>query len=271
MIQLGHLVVEGGEERKMAVELLELQKESVAVRLDGYDLNYVNAIRRYIMSEMPTLAIEDVVVVENSSLIYDEIIAHRLGLVPLKTPKKYLEQEGVQLMMVLDAKAEGGTRTVYSGELVSVEDKEVYPISTEIPLLKLTKGQSIKIEAYAKLGSGKNHSKFSPVSRATVKPTPIVKIINSTTNKMNDIVDSCPRGVFYIKDGKLAVTDEDACTFCMECTKVDPESVEIQEKYNSYILSIESIGQHEARDVLIMGIDLIQRNLEELKEKVMAL
>ncbi len=255
----------------MAAELLELQKGNLTVRLNGFDLNYVNAIRRYIMSELPTLAIEDVVVVENSSLIYDEIIAHRLGLVPLKTPKKYLNQEGVQLMMVLDAKAESGTRTVYSGELVSVEDKEVYPISTEIPLLKLSKGQSVKIEAYAKLGSGKNHSKFSPVSRATVKPTPAVKIINASTNKMNDIVDACPRGVFYIKDGQLAVSNEDACTFCMECTKVDPESVEIKEKPDSYILSIESVGQYDAKDILIMGIDLIQRDLGELKEKVMAL
>ncbi len=262
---------EEGEELKLAVELLESQKGGLSIRIDKYDLNYANAIRRYIMSEVPTLAIEDVVVVENSSLIYDEIIAHRLGLVPLKTPKKYLEQAGVQLMMVLDAKAEEGTRTVYSGELVSVEDKEVYPISTEIPLLKLAKGQSIKIEAYARLSSGKRHSKFSPVSKATVKPSPLVNVINDSTDKMKEIVEVCPRNVFYVKDGKLAVADEDACTFCMECIKVDPASVEIKEKYNSYILSIESIGQHEARDVLMMGIDLIQRDLGELMEKVMAL
>ncbi|MEM0123494.1 MAG: DNA-directed RNA polymerase subunit D [Conexivisphaerales archaeon] len=255
----------------MAAKLLESQGGSLSIRIDEYDLNYANAIRRYIISEVPTLAIEDVVVIENSSLIYDEIIAHRLGLVPLKTPKKYLEQAGAQLMLVLDAKAEGGTRTVYSGELVSVEDKEVYPVSTEIPLLKLAKGQSIKIEAYARLGSGKKHSKFSPISKATVKPSPLVNVINDSTDKMKEIVDSCPRSVFYVKEGKLAVADEDACTFCMECVKVDAGSVEIKEKYNSYILSIESIGQHEARDALMMGINLIQRDLGELAEKVMAL
>ena len=255
----------------MAVELLELQKGNLTVRITGFDLSYINAIRRYIMSEVPTLAIDDVVVVENTSLIYDEVIAHRLGLVPLKTPKKYLDQGDAQLMLVLDAKADNGTRTVYSGELVSVEDKDVYPISSEIPLLKLARGQSVKIEAYARLGSGKTHSKFSPVSKAVVKPSPEVKIINSATKKMKEIVDACPRGVFYIRDGQLAVSNEDACTYCMECTKVDPESVEIKEKPNSYILSIESVGQYDAKDILIIGAELIQRDLEELKKKVMEL
>jgi DNA-directed RNA polymerase subunit D len=270
MIQLGRLAVEEEEERKMTVEVLNSQKDSISLRVDGYDLNYPNAIRRYIMSEVPTLAIEDVVIVENSSLIYDEIIAHRLGLVPLKTPKKYLDQGNAQLMMVLDAKANEGTRTVYSGELVS-EDKEVYPTSTEIPLLKLAKGQSVKIEAYAKLGSGKIHSKFSPTSKATVKPSPVVNILNGSTEKMKEIVDSCPRGVFSIKDGKLVVVDENSCTFCMECIKTDPTSVEIKEKYNSYILSVESIGQYDVDDVLMLGIDLILRDLGALKEKVVSL
>ena len=84
-------------------------------------------------------------------------------------------------------------------------------------------------------------------------------------------MDSCPRGVFSIKNGKLVVVDENSCTFCMECIKVDPASVEIKEKYNSYILSVESIGQHDVDDVLMLGIDLILRDLGALKEKVVSL
>ena len=53
------------------------------------------------------------------------------------------------------------TRTVFSGDLVS-EDREIHPTATLYPIVKLAAGQSVKLEAYAKLGRGKEHAKWQP-------------------------------------------------------------------------------------------------------------
>mgnify|MGYP001772734758 FL=1 len=252
----------------MTVEALQVDKLNATLKIEGYPLDLVNALRRYAMSEVPTLAIEDVVIIENNSMVYDEIIAHRLGLIPLKTPKKYLEAEDAQLMMVLDVSADNSTRTVYSGDLVSVEDKEVKPTSNEIPIIKLGPKQNIKLEAYVRLGNGKKHSKYSPTSKSVVKPTPEIFIKNPKTEKAKQIVESCPRGVFDLKEGELVIKDLYACTYCEECLKVDRENIVIKEKPDSYIFSVESVGQLDAKDIVLEGINLIIKHLDEAEKKV---
>lgn len=121
------------------------------------------------------MAIDDVVILENSSVLYDEILSHRLGMVPLKTDlERYILPEkcdcgtplGCQkcrVLLVLDASAHEKTRTVYSGDLVS-EDREISPISASIPIVKLAPGQTVKLEAYARLGRGKEHAKWQPAT-----------------------------------------------------------------------------------------------------------
>ncbi|MDP8023127.1 MAG: DNA-directed RNA polymerase subunit D [Nitrososphaeria archaeon] len=252
----------------MTVEVLEKDKLNLTIKVEGYPLDLVNGLRRYAMSEVPTLAIEDVVFIENSSLVYDESLAQRLGLVPLKTPKKYLDMEDAQLMLVLDASAEDSVRTVYSGDLVPVEDKEVKPVSNEIPILKLAPKQNIKLEAYARLGKGKKHSKYSPTSKAIVKPTPVINIKNPKTENAKKIVDSCPRNVFEITDGNLIAKNPYSCTYCEECLKVDKESLEITEKPGSYIFGVESIGQLEAKDIVIESANLIIKDLDEIEKRL---
>jgi DNA-directed RNA polymerase subunit D len=125
------------------------------------------------MIEVPVMAIDDVVIIENSSALYDELISHRLGLVPLKTDldlfvlpelckcESSLGCVNCRVLLVLDVEAEDKPLTVYSGDLVSDGDI-VKPTSINIPILKLGPKQKIKLEAYAKLGQGKTHAKWIP-------------------------------------------------------------------------------------------------------------
>ncbi len=251
----------------MPASIISKDKDSIRLRIDGYPLSAVNALRRYAMSEVPVLAVDDVVIIENSSLMYDESLANRLGQVPLRTPRKYLDAGEGQVMLVLDAYAEGGTRTVYSSELIAVEDKEVKPVSGEIPILRLTKGQNIKLEAYARLGKGKEHSKFSPTSKSVVKPTPLVVIKNKNPKNAKAIVSSCPRNVFAIEGGELVVKDQYSCTFCMECLKVSGD-IEIKETPGSYILDIESIGQLDPDVIALKSAEILLRDLDEFNKAV---
>lgn len=157
------------------VKVLEQSDERVALQLEGIDRSYANAVRRFCISEVPSMAIDDIVILENSSVLYDEILAHRLGMIPLKTDlERYVLPErcdcgsplGCQkcrVLIVLDAVAKDKPRTVISGDLVS-EDRDVIPTSQSIPIVKLAAGQSVKLEAYARLGRGKEHAKWQPAT-----------------------------------------------------------------------------------------------------------
>lgn len=143
-------------------------------------MQYINAIRRLSISEVPTLAIDDVVILENSSVMHDEAIAHRVGLIPLRTDlnrfvmphdcdcKSTLGCSKCRVLLVLDSEANEKTKVVTSGELLS-EDELVKPVSRDIPIIALAPNQKLKFEAYARLGVGKDHAKWQPTSAAIVK------------------------------------------------------------------------------------------------------
>ena len=163
-----------------SVELLEKGDERISVKFKNVPREYVNALRRLAISEVPTLAIDDVVMIDNSSVVHDEAVAHRLGMIPLRTDlkrfvmphdcdcKSTLGCSKCRVLLVLDSEATERTRIVTSGELKS-EDEEVKPVSNEIPILALAPGQKVKFEAYARLGNGKSHAKWQPTSSAVVK------------------------------------------------------------------------------------------------------
>jgi DNA-directed RNA polymerase subunit D len=163
----------------LKVKVLEEAPNAVILQFEGLDRSYANAVRRFCIAEVPAMAIDDVVILENSSVLYDEILAHRLGMVPVKTDlERYNLPEDCdcgnplgchkcRVLFVLDAKGKDKVSTVYSGDLVS-EDREVRPVSESIPLVKLAQGQSVKLEAYARLGKGKEHAKWQPCTVAVL-------------------------------------------------------------------------------------------------------
>ena len=163
-----------------SVNILERADEKIVIKFNNVPRQYVNAIRRTSISEVPTLAIDDVVILENSSVMHDEAIAHRLGLIPLLTNldrfvmphecdcKSTLGCSKCRVLLVLDSEANEKTKVVTSGELVS-EDELLKPVSKDIPIITLAPGQKLKFEAYARLGIGRDHAKWQPTSAAIVK------------------------------------------------------------------------------------------------------
>jgi len=162
------------------VDVLERTDERVVIKFNNISRQYINAIRRIAISEVPTLAVDDVVILENSSVMHDEAVAHRLGLIPLRTElhRFVMPQEcdcqstlgcsKCRVLLVLDSEAMEKTKIVTSGELLS-EDEVVKPVSKDIPIVVLAPSQKLKFEAYARLGVGKDHAKWQPTSAAVVK------------------------------------------------------------------------------------------------------
>lgn len=209
-----------------AIKILESSDSRIKVSIKGVDRVYANALRRFAISEVPCMAIDDVVIQQNSSVLYDEILAHRLGLIPLSTDLKgyVLPQDcscktdlgcsKCRVLLVLNAVATDEVKTIYSGDLRS-EDDSVKPYVDNIPIVKLAPDHEIKLEAYAKLGKGRDHAKWQPVSVSTLTDTddpstfnltlestgslPASEILSEATNilntKLNEITESIKESV----------------------------------------------------------------------------
>ena len=260
----------------MEIETIEKDDMSLRLLIRGTDVPFINALRRIILAEVPCMAIDEVVMIENSSILQDEIIAHRLGLVPLKTDldSYNLPEEcpcksdfGCNLCRVsltLDTEAKEGTRTVYSGELVS-ENPDIVPVSDNIPLLKLAKEQNLKLEAYARLGKGKNHAKWQPVSTCTYKYFPQINI-GKQCNACGKCVEICPKKVLTKVGGKLEIRDLMACTLCQDCMDVcpmKPPAIEVSWKEDTFIFNLESTGVLSPERIVRAAVKILNEQLKE--------
>jgi len=146
----------------LSLNIISQNEQKVSVKLKGIPLQYANALRRICLNGVPIYAIDTVDMMANSSVMADEGIAHRLGLIPLKTELSAVEQdnESDKVMFTLDSGETTETRTVLSGELKSLDDV-IKPVSDDIPIVTLAPGQRLKLEAYARLGRGTEHAKWN--------------------------------------------------------------------------------------------------------------
>jgi len=214
-----------------------------------------NAIRRY-MNQIPVLAVDEVEISRNDSPLYDETIAHRIGLIPIKTDKSVNEKK----ILKLDVKEEG---IVYSGELKG-DLKIVYE---RIPITTLNKGQELNISATVKKGKGEDHAKFSPglmFYRNVVE-------IKLDKDCPKEVVNICPKKVFDFKEDNVVVKDSsecDMCEACIEvCRKYEKDSIKLIPT-KELVISLESFGQINVEDILKKSIEILKKDLVEISKKI---
>ncbi|MBT3743399.1 MAG: DNA-directed RNA polymerase subunit alpha [Thaumarchaeota archaeon] len=156
----------------MSLEITNENDEKVSVKIKGVPLQYANALRRICLNGVPIYAVESIDMLENSSVLADEGVAHRVGLIPIKTDLSASKDgnENDKIMLTLDSGISDETRTILSGELKS-QDASVIPTSNDIPIVTLAPGQSIKFEAYARLGKGTEHARWNSANIVTLTDT----------------------------------------------------------------------------------------------------
>tara|TARA_Y100000590_G_scaffold455240_1_gene603481 strand:- start:430 stop:1029 length:600 start_codon:yes stop_codon:yes gene_type:complete len=196
-----------------SIQVLTDDDRKISVKLKGVSSHYANALRRICLNGIPVFAIDTVDIIENSSVLPDEGIAHTLGLIPLKTELDGADESNSRVMLVLDSEATENTKVVTSAELES-KDQVVKPISNQIPIIHLAPGQRIKLEAYARLGRGTEHSKWNSAN---------VSVLTNT------------------------------------------------DKNDEYVLTVETAGSLEPRQIVIAGIEELSKRLEEFKETLVNL
>ena len=156
----------------MSLQVINQDELKISVKLQGIPLQYANALRRICLNGVPIFAIDTVDVLENSSILADEGIAHRLGLIPLKTDLSTIEttSDSDKIMLTLDSGDTTETRTIFSGDIKS-QDGVIKPISDKIPIVTLAPNQKIRFEAHARLGRGTEHAKWNSSNIATLTDT----------------------------------------------------------------------------------------------------
>ena len=191
-----------------SIQILTSENEKISIRIKGVSQHYANALRRICLNGVPIFAIDTVDIIENTSVLPDEGIAHTLGMIPLKTELAEFDESDSRVMLVLDSGATENTKIVTSAELES-KDQIVKPISNQIPIAHLAPGQRIKLEAYARLGRGTEHAKWNSANISTLTNT---------------------------------------------------------DKENEYILTVETTGSLEPRQIILAGIEELSKRLEQFKE-----
>jgi DNA-directed RNA polymerase subunit D len=256
----------------MKIELVEKNKDEsvMTFKLSDTTAAYVNALRRIIVEMVPTLAVEDVIFRKNGSILYDEILANRIGLVPIVTDlKSYVLPEKCEckgegcaqctLKVTLEKK---GPCTVYSGDM-KFADPAIKVVHNGIPLVKLLDGQELEFEATAILGRGKDHMKWAP-GHAFHKNMPEITISGKVENP-DEIAKACPRDIFKVKSGSLEVVKDNLtdCNLCGACSDKSSH-VKIGFKPDEYLLTIETWKQLQIKEMVSKALSELDLSLDEL-------
>lgn len=257
------------------VRILERTENRIRFVLSGLTPALANALRRTMIADVPTMAIDEVVVLENTSVLPDEILAHRLALIPLKVDLESYrdvllvgEEPKQQVRLILDVEAATAPITVYSGHLKS-EDPHVVPAYPNIPIVKLERGQRVTLEAFARFGSGKEHAKWQPVSACAYKFMPILGIDEDKCTGCGRCAEECPKGVLEVSGGKVVVKDVLKCTTCRACELACPVgAIRVSWDDTTFIFNVESVGSIPPEEIFKKALDIMIRKAEIFKEMV---
>ncbi|MBT4258056.1 DNA-directed RNA polymerase subunit D [archaeon] len=231
------------------------EKENTLTFTLEMEESLANSIRRYV-GEIPTLAIEEVEISKNDSALYDETIAHRMGLLPLKTEKSFNEKTEKKLN--LEVKKEG----YLLSEEIKGDAKIIYG---KIPITFLKKGQEISIDATAKMGKGVNHSKHSP-GIIFYREVSEVLIDKSCPN---NLLEECPKGAKESLGKKIIVespSEGDLYEVCEEkSNQLGKEFIKISPT-GDLSITVESFGQMDKKEIFNSSIEMLKKDLAKISK-----
>lgn len=257
----------------MKIETLHYSDEKGVFVVSDVIPGYLNTIRRLIIESVPTMAIDKIRFVENNSALYDEMLALRLGLVPLVTDLKTYElkekckckNNGCAMCELKLHLEKEGPCTVYSGDLKS-DDPKVKPAIDDIPLVKLLKNQKVKFEAVAVMGIGKMHAKFIP-GLIYYMGYPTIKVNNQKIAQK--FFEEIPKELAELSGNKIKIKDYANAEKVIAMLDSCPEKVfEIEYSEDKFIVFAESWGQLNVRDMLKKAVDVFNEQLEEFAQEV---
>ena len=239
----------------MNVKFIEKSKYNYKFFIKNARFDLVNAIKRVIISDVNTYAVDTVRFFKNESVMPDEFLAHRIGLVPI-----YSEEVDEDREITLYLKKTGGM--VYSGDIIVSNEIEI-PLK-HIPLVKLKEGKSIELELVLKVGSGKQHIKWSP-ALVFYNNMPILKQHKKVGK---EVIDLCPKKLLEFKADKVILKDPYKCDICKYCEVATNGDLELDLNEEEFVLTIEPFGQLDVKTIIKSANRFLQKELSDLEKEI---
>ncbi|KAG5831625.1 hypothetical protein ANANG_G00305710 [Anguilla anguilla] len=269
-------------EQNFKIDIIQMDENTLEFDMVGIDAAIANAFRRILLAEVPTMAVEKVFIYNNTSIIQDEILAHRLGLIPIKADPRLFEyrnagdEEGTEIdtiQLQLKIKCTRNPRAtkdssdpselylnhmVYSKDMKWVPignqadvfaDASIGPVHDDILLAQLRPGQELDIVMHCVKGIGKDHAKFSPVATASYRLLPEVTLLEPVEGEKAERLKRCfSPGVVEVEDcggkrvAKVVNSRLDTCS--REVLRHDDlkNLVKLGRVRDHFIFSVESTG-----------------------------
>lgn len=276
----------------MDLKIIDLSDTHAKFVVSGVRPDMANALRRCLMTEVPKMAIdtvefhlgpirdEDGKEFESVSPLFDEIIAHRLGLIPVPTdPDLYTykaectcEGEGCPSCTIMYSLNKKGPGDVYSGDLEPLGSQELRVKDELVPIVRLGPGQAILVYASAELGTAKRHAKWQVTSGTNYRYYPIITIDTAKCDGDLACVAACPRDVLGSKGGKVSVEDLEACMLCASCVEAcERGAIKVEGDDSKFLFEFETDGSLTARQTLQKALAVLEEKFESFREGVSAL
>lgn len=253
------------------IKISEADDMHVNFELTDCDLSFANSLRRVVLAEVPTIAIDLVEVASNTSVLADELLAHRLGLVPLEShdvdKMNYTRdcecEESCGLctvVLTLEARCTSDeVMKVYASDLVvqpsdqMVSDSIGKPFISDpeghgILIAKLRKGQEIRVRCIAKKGIAKEHAKWCPTSAVGFEYDPHNKLHHLDLWYEDNAIAEWPKS-------KYAEWEEEA---------QEGEPFDFDAAPDRFYFEVESVGNMKCEQILHEGIKILLNKFAQL-------
>ncbi|KAL9115125.1 MAG: hypothetical protein Q9227_000919 [Pyrenula ochraceoflavens] len=254
------------------VTVREAGTDTVDFVLSSVDLALANSLRRVMLAEIPTVAIDLVDVRTNTSVLPDEMLAHRLGLVPLISKDCHTDMEYTRdcdcdgscdrctVILELQAKCQNQEKMlVFAKDLVVVGPRPSDQIGNTVmkdpqrngPLIaKLRRGQELNLTCTAKKGIAKEHAKWAPTAAIGFEYDPTNRLRHTDYWYEDNAKDEWP-------------VDERNATWETEATNTDAP-FDPDAKPETFFFDVEGIGSLEPDQIVQQGIAVLQNKLAEI-------
>lgn len=277
------------------VEVRELADTRIKILVKGTNHVFMNMLRRTIIADVPKMAIHNVdfhhgslgssveddeeIEFESTSPIFDEMISHRLAMIPIATDLALFSKrnecncggEGCPTCTIMYAINKRGPSTVYSGDLEPVNN-DAYRVKDDlIPIVKLDKGQALLVYATAELGTGREHAKFQAAQAVGYQYYPKISVSKKANEDCKQCVDACPRGVLAWDKKKktINVVNLEACNLCMACVEVCEKGIiEVSYDDTAFIMSFETDTSFTPEVVIKFALDHLNKKFNDFIEAV---
>lgn len=269
----------------MSLKILKSEDRFIRFSVDGITPAVANALRRTLLDDIPKLAIDKVIfhhgqirdregnVYDSSLPLFDEIVAHRLSLVPLVTdPNMNFREEcvcegkGCPLCTMSYSINKIGPAVVTSSDLQPMGNPELVPSDPDIPIVKLGPKQAILVTGEAIMGRGKTHTKWQATSGVFYKYHREFIVNKSEVDNWATIKEKCPANILKEDSKTIRFTDDEPCKAVTQL--LDVSSVKIAEDDTNFVFQFETDGSYKAIDILEYALKRIPQRLNILLESL---